>query len=234
MRRRAARVRTGPTLGVGITGRIEGLAKAKASFGRWCAVVARKEEGASRRRAGWQTGMSQALFALRRSDRTWKRTRRSRRTWWGQASCEHTWSRGGVRKRRRVERRSQSHGWHEAGLRHDRRRQTRHLRGSEKLERARTSSVHRHTAIQWRRASSQSRREQSRARGEERAQRAVCAGQRQLPCDPGGHSTGQRRQGRAVHTGKHYRMRQKYTSAPGACVSRRGRRRDRRKETTLV
>ena len=110
-------------------------------------------------------------------------------------------------------------------LRHDRRRQTRHLRGSEKLERARTNSVHRHAAVQWRRASSQSRREQSRARGEERAQRAVCAGQRQLPCNPGDHSTGQRRQGRAVHTGKHYRMRQGYTSASGACVVRRGRRR---------
>ena len=66
--------------------------------------------------------------------------------------------------------------------------------------------------------------EQSK-REEERAQRAVCAGQRQLPCNPGDHSTGQRRQGRAVHTGKHYRMRQRHTSAPGACVVQRARRR---------
>ena len=86
----------------------------------------------------------------------------------------------------------------------------------------RTRSVYRHAAVQWRRASSQSRREQSRARGEARAQRAVCAGQRQLPCNPGDHSTGQRRQGKVVHTGKHFRMRQRHTSEPGPCVMLRG------------
>ena len=112
MRYRVSRVRTGPPLGVDFTRRIKHWTEAKTSSGKWCAVVARKEEGASRRRAGWQAGMSQALFALRRSDRIWKERRRSRRTRWGQASCEHTWSRGGVRKTRRVERQSQSHGWH--------------------------------------------------------------------------------------------------------------------------
>ena len=125
-----------------------------------------------------------------------------------------------------MERQSQSHGWHGRSGAQTRSPQVdQALKGQRKTQASayKLSAQARSRTAETCEFTIKEGAEQSK-RGE-RAQRAVCAGQRQLPCNPGDHSTGQRRQGRAVHTGKHYRMRQRHTSAPGACVVQRARRR---------